>query len=184
MEGGNPILLQEYVLPKCIYVVTSTLHAVTNLLFRVESLDLDSELICTRWKFTELPRASAIHPGLAFSWRPWAPAPNGAVNTNTPTFRETSGTKAIPAALEGDLAALYLGKLQTWKFSARKAYLTKAQTRHLAPTLCDAGLPDWQENHSKELIMLLEQISRAVPGYFYFIIRYNMFRDAPTLDSF
>ena len=48
MEGGNPILLQEYVLPKCIYVVTSTLHAVTNLLFRVESLDLDSELICTR----------------------------------------------------------------------------------------------------------------------------------------
>lgn len=92
--------------------------------------------------------------------------------------------KRYPAALKGDLAALHLGKLQTWKFSARKTYLTKAQTRHLAPTLCDAGLPDWQENHSKELIMLLEQIPRAVLGYFYFIIRYNMFCDAPYPGQF
>jgi hypothetical protein len=47
----------------------------------------------------------------------------------------------------------------------------------LAPALCEAGLPDWQENHSKELVMLLEHIPWAVQGYFYFTIRYNMFHE-------
>lgn len=164
--------------------MASTLHTVTNLLFIAECFDVDSEIICTRWKSTKLPLA----PPSTQTWAPHGsrghPLFIDVVIADAQTFRELSGTKAVPLCIGRWSSCLALGKLQTWKFSARKTCLTKAQTRHLAPTLCDAGLLDWQENHSKELIMLLEHIPWAVQGYFYFTIRYNMFRDAPCPGHF
>lgn len=104
--------------------------------------------------------------------------PTCVFNSNIPTFAEKSRTKSILHCRGRWLGCFAFGETANLKIiRKKKKNLTKAQTRHLAPTLCDAGLPGWQENHSKELIMLLEHIPWAVQGYFYFTIRYNMFHD-------
>ena len=137
-----------------------------------------------KMKIHRAASSPTIHPDLGSSRRSWAPAVHWCCDCWCPNLQGAIWNKSSTPVHWKVTRLPCMGELQTWKFSARKTCLTKAQTRHLAPTLCDAGLPDWQENHSKELIMLLEHIPWAVQGYFYFTIRYNMFHDAPCPGHF
>lgn len=81
----------------------------------------------------------------------------------------------------GGLAA---GEIASLKILRDENTPRRAQTRHLAPAAPDTELPDQQENHSKGPAMPLERIPRAARGYFYFTIRYNVFRDALCPELF
>lgn len=184
MKGGNPRLLRQYILPRFIQVVASAFHTVTNSLLVAEDLDLRGQVHLHEMKIPPCcPRPLPFASRLGVSSRPrhrdcGLTLPTCVLNSNIPTFAEKSRTKSILHCRGRWLGCFALGETANLKIiRKKKKNRTKAQTRHLAPTLCDAGLPAWQENHSKELIMLLERIPWAVQGYFYFTIKYNMFHD-------